>query len=100
MNEPGIVRFICEGRSLTLEPGRITSGLPTEHIVDAAGKHISIAYRERTSSILFDMDMGENTRIGFRLSLENLQDIRFPHKSDYWKARDAAGWPARRKARA
>jgi len=100
MNEPGIIRFICEGRSLTLEPGRITSGLPTEHIVDAAGKHISLAYRERTSSILYGMGMGENTRTGFRLSLENLHAVRFPHKSDYWKARDVAGWPARRKARA
>lgn len=100
MNEPGIIRFICEGRSLTLQPGRVTSGLPTEHIVDAAGKHISLAYRERTNSILFDMDIGDNTRIGFRLSLENLQAVRFSYKSDYWKARDKAGWPARRKARA
>lgn len=100
MNNPGIIRFICEGRSLTVQPGRITSGQPSEHIVDAAGKHISLAYREHTSSILFDMDVGENTRIGFRLSLENLQAVRFPYKSDYWKARDKAGWPARRKARA
>lgn len=99
MNEPGIIRFICEGRSLTLEPGRVTPGQPSERITDAAGKHVSLAYRERTNSILFDVDMGENTRTGFRFSLENLQAVRFPHKSDYWAARDVAGWPARRKAR-
>jgi len=37
MNKPGITRFIYEDRSLTLESGRVTSGQPTEHIVDAAG---------------------------------------------------------------
>ena len=100
MNEPGIVRFICEGRSLTLQPGRVTPGQPSEHITDAAGKHVSLAYREAAGAILYDMAEGDGTRTGYRLNLRDLLATRFPSKSEYWKARTAAGWPARRKAKA
>ena len=101
MSDPeGVIHFFCEGRSLTVKPGRITPGQPSEHICDATGKHISLAFRERSGDILFDLETAPGNRTGFRLSLDTLLAVHFPHKTDYWKARELAGWPARKKARA
>lgn len=95
-------RFLCEGKVFMLETGRTRPGLPTEHIVAADGKHISLAYPEAHDrpSVLYDADV-DGARVGFRLYLDTLHAERFKLKAEYYRARTDAGWPCyRRKAKA
>lgn len=100
MSNPEGIRLVCEGRTMYLKPGRVSPGNPPEHVVDAAGKHVSLAFRERDGSVLFDAEVAGGERAGYRMHWATGQVDRFPTKGAYWAARSAAGWPARRKAKA
>lgn len=99
MREPAGLRIVCEGRILYIAPGRISPGNPPEHVIDALGKHVSLAFRERDASVLFDADLADGTRAGYRVRWASGTVERFATKGDYWKARAAAGWPPRRTAK-
>lgn len=99
-DDPARIGFFYDSRSYFLQPGRVSPGNPSEHIVDAAGRHVSLAFRERDGNVLFDMALPDGSRIGLRLYPGSLRVEPFRTKTAYWNARTAAGWPARRKAKA
>jgi len=86
------LRFTVEGLPYELRPGRTMHGLPAWHITHN-GRHVSLAYPELGDlAVLFD-----DRRNGYRLELATGTVTRFPRKREYWGAREAAGWPARRR---
>lgn len=89
--------FKVNGQTLALAPGRERPGLPSWHIVlpeapDLEEEHISLAFPEGEEAALFDMG-----GIGYRLFLDHAEAVPFATKGEYWEARDAAGWPFRRR---
>ena len=86
------LRFTVEGAAYDLRPGRARPGLPSWH-VERNGLHVSLAYPEAGEhAVLFD-----DRKTGFRLELATGAVTAFPRKREYWAARNAAGWPARRR---
>lgn len=97
------IPFIVNGRAAVLCKGWDRPGVPPLHITTAAGLHLSAAYPEHLGrpSVLFDLvdesDPSGKNRAGFRLFSDTGEVYQFRKKGDYWKARDAAGWPAMRR---
>jgi hypothetical protein len=93
MNPPN---FEIGGVVLAIVPGRNIPGSPSRHVINAkTEEHISLAFPEGEKAVLFDLREGRGYR--YHYDTGEVQAIK---KQEYYKARERAGWPIRRRAKA
>jgi len=88
--------FEIGGVVLAIVPGWVRPGSPSLRVINAkTGEHISLAYRESEKTILFDHRDGRGYRYHY-----DTGEVQALEKHEYYKVRERAGWPIRRRAKA